>query len=84
VRRRVPQSVAAGGVLEGAPMALATRGFLQPQNRFLVLGPASKHGNAAGLLTYEQRFAVVKSTANAEIVPGEYVDDLAVLGGTTP
>ena len=64
-------------------MALITRGQLQPQNRFQVLSPASKHGTA-GAMTYEQRFAVVKSTSNAEIVPGEFVDDLAVLGGTTP
>ena len=81
MRHRAPQSIATGGLIAGSPMSIATGGILQPRNEFRYLG-SSKSG-VAGALDYVQRFERTTDSLDGELVPGEYVDDLAVLRGTT-
>lgn len=80
MRHRQSQSLATSGAIAGSPMSLATRGVLQPRNRFKV-ERVEKRG-VAGAIDYTYTFSTTIDSANAEIVKGEYVDDLAVLSGT--
>jgi hypothetical protein len=83
VRHRHPQSIATRGLIAGAPLSACTAGGIQPRNRFKAVRPPEKSGNAGGALDYTYAFEVTVDAANAEIVPGEFVDDLAVLSGTS-
>ena len=79
--RRVPQQYVTSGMIAGNPSALATGGLVPSRNRFRVL-PADKSGKA-GAIDYSMKFESTTDALSAEILDGEYVDDLAVLGGTT-
>lgn len=81
MRHRHPQSIATKGISAGSPAAAATGGAVQPRNRFRYLG-RQKVG-VAGALDYVDVFEKTVDAANTELVKGEYVDDLAVLSGTS-
>ena len=73
--------MATGGLNAGSPMSMVTDGLLQPRSRFKYLG--SEKSGVAGALDYRQRFETTTDSLDGELVPGEYVDELAVLRGTT-
>lgn len=80
MRHRIPQSLVSRGLDAGSPMALVVGGNVVPRNRFRYLG--TKKVAAASGLDYRHQFESQVDAANTELVVGEYVDDLAVLGGT--
>jgi hypothetical protein len=82
MRHRAPQSIATRGLIAGSPLSACTVGEIQPRNRFKAVR-AEKTGIAGGSLDYEMTFTATVDARSAEIVIGEYVDDLAVLGGTS-
>lgn len=82
MRHRAPQSIATRGLIAGAPLSACTVGEIQPRNRFKAMR-VEKTGNTGGALDYEYTFLLTVDAENAETVMGEYVDDLAVLSGTS-
>lgn len=80
MRHRHPQSIVTHGLTAGSPMAMVGAGLVQPRGRFKV-ERVEKTG-VAGALDYTYHFSTTVEAADAEKVKGEYVDDLAVLGGT--
>lgn len=80
MRHRSPQSIATRGLIAGSPLSACTGGRVQPRNRFKYLG--REKAGVAGAINYVHRFETTVGAANTELVPGEYVDDLAVLSGT--
>lgn len=78
--RRIPQQLVTGGGIAGNPAARITGGRLPSPNRFRFVG-ATKIG-VAGALDYGLRFESRTDARSAELVEGELVDDLVVLGGT--
>lgn len=79
--RRITQQIATGGMVAGNPSAIATGGLVPSRNRFRVVG-VDKAQAADGTLDYRGVFESQVAARSAEIVVGEYVDDLAVTGGT--
>lgn len=80
MRHRAPQSIATRGLIAGSPLSACTGGAIQPRNRFK-LDRVEKSGHA-GAIDYRYHFSTTVDSADAEKVVGEYVDDLAVAGGT--
>lgn len=79
--RRIPQQIATRGLIAGHPAAVATGGLMPPPNRFVFRG-ARKIGTA-GALDYVLTFESPVDARSGELVDGERVDDLTVLGGTS-
>lgn len=81
MRHRIPQQLATGGLIGGSPMAIATGGMLAPRNRFRFV-ETSKTGDGLSVTAYRVDFESTTDVRDGELVEGEYVDDLSVLGGT--
>ena len=81
MRHRAPQSILTRGLIGGSPLAMVTGGVVQPRNRFRYAG-TKKTLTADGGVDYRNVFESQVAAADTELVVGEYVDDLAVLGGT--
>ena len=77
MRHRISQQLATGGgMVSGSPLAMATNGYVAPQNRFRYV-KTEKRG-VAGALDYRMTVEVTVDARNAENVEGEYIDDLAL------
>lgn len=83
MRHRAPQSIITGGLIGGSPMAIATGGLLQPRSRFRYADGGKIGDDGLAVDGYRRTFTTTTDERDAELVEGEYVDDLAVLRGTT-
>lgn len=81
MRHRIPQQLATTGVIGGSPLAIMTRGAVAPRNRFRYV--RTEKSGVAGSIDYRLTIETTIDARSAEMVEGEYVDDLAVLGGTS-